>query len=76
MVRCASTIDANDQLKTPGHAAGLIAHKNGAPIRIRDIAAVVDDAGNVRLGCWATLERDGADAAAGYRHQRSSLAPM
>ena len=56
----ASTIDANDQLKDASEYAKLvIAYKNGAPIRIRDIAAVVDDAENVRLAAWATLERDG-----------------
>ncbi len=56
----ASTIDANDQLKDASEYAKLvIAYKNGAPIRIRDVADVVDDAENVRLAAWATLERDG-----------------
>ena len=56
----ASTIDANDQLKDASEYAKLvIAYKNGAPIRIRDVAAVVDDAENIRLAAWATLDRDG-----------------
>ncbi|HOB00966.1 MAG TPA: MdtB/MuxB family multidrug efflux RND transporter permease subunit [Casimicrobium huifangae] len=56
----ASTIDANDQLKDASEYAKLvIAYKNGAPIRIRDVAAVVDDAENIRLAAWATFDRDG-----------------
>ncbi|MFO1344478.1 MAG: MdtB/MuxB family multidrug efflux RND transporter permease subunit [Burkholderiales bacterium] len=56
----ASTIDANDQLKDASEYAKLvIAYKSGAPIRIRDVAAVVDDAENIRLAAWATLDRDG-----------------
>ena len=56
----ASTIDANDQLKDASEYAKLvIAYKSGAPIRIRDVAAVVDDAENIRLAAWATFDRDG-----------------
>ena len=47
----ASTIDANDQLKSANDYRELIiAYKNGAPIRIQDVADVVDDAENVKLG--------------------------
>src|SRR6516165_4388847 len=50
----ASTIDANDQLKSANDYRELIiAYKNGAPIRIQDVADVVDDAENVKLGAWA-----------------------
>ncbi|MDP5009181.1 MAG: efflux RND transporter permease subunit, partial [Glaciimonas sp.] len=50
----ASTIDANDQLKSADEYRNLIiAYKNGAPIRISDIASVVDDAENIRLAAWA-----------------------
>jgi multidrug efflux pump len=50
----ASTIDANDQLKTAAEYEQLIiAYKNGAPIRIADIADVVDGAENSRLAAWA-----------------------
>ncbi|MFL9923381.1 MdtB/MuxB family multidrug efflux RND transporter permease subunit [Herbaspirillum lusitanum] len=50
----ASTIDANDQLRSADEYRNLIiAYKNGAPIRISDVADVVDDAENVRLGAWA-----------------------
>jgi len=56
----ASTIDANDQLKDASEYAKLvIAYRNGAPIRVRDVAAVVDDAENIRLAAWATLDRNG-----------------
>jgi multidrug efflux pump len=50
----ASTIDANDQLRSADEYKNLIiAYKNGAPIRISDVADVVDGAENVRLGAWA-----------------------
>ena len=50
----ASTIDANDQLKTADEYRQLvIAYKNGAPIRIQDVAEAVDAAENSRLAAWA-----------------------
>jgi multidrug efflux pump len=50
----ASTIDANDQLKTADEFKSLvIAFRNGAPVRMSDVADVVDDAENTRLGAWA-----------------------
>jgi len=50
----ASTIDANDQLKSAEEYRNLIiAYKNGAPVRLSDVAETVDDAENVRLAAWA-----------------------
>ena len=50
----ASTLDANDQLKSAAEYRDLvIAWKNGAPIRLRDIADVIDGAENSRLAAWA-----------------------
>ena len=50
----ASTIDANDQLKSADEYRSLIvAYKNGAAIRLSEIADVVDGAENVRLAAWA-----------------------
>jgi len=50
----ASTIDANDQLKSAGdYRALIIAYRNGRPIGLADVAEVVDDAENVRLAAWA-----------------------
>ncbi|MEO5765038.1 MAG: efflux RND transporter permease subunit, partial [Casimicrobiaceae bacterium] len=50
----ASTIDANDQLRSAAEYKGLIiAWRNGAPVRISDVADVIDDAENKRLGAWA-----------------------
>jgi multidrug efflux pump len=50
----ASTIDANDQLKSADQYRALIlAYRNGNPIRLADVADVVDDAENVRLAAWA-----------------------
>jgi multidrug efflux pump len=50
----ASTIDANDQLKSAAEYQNLIiAWKNGNPLRLRDVATIVDDAENLRLAAWA-----------------------
>jgi multidrug efflux pump len=50
----ASTIDANDQLKSADEYRNLIiAYKNGRPVRLSDVAEAVDDAENVRLAAWA-----------------------
>jgi multidrug efflux pump len=50
----ASTIDANDQLKSADEYRNLIvAYKAGRPIRLTDVAVAVDDAENVRLAAWA-----------------------
>ena len=50
----ASTIDANDQLKSADEYKSLIiAYKNGRAIVLTDVADVIDSAENVRLGAWA-----------------------
>jgi multidrug efflux pump len=50
----ASTIDANDQLKSAAEYQNLIvAWKNGNPLRLKDVAVIVDDAENLRLAAWA-----------------------
>ena len=52
----ASTIDANDQLKTAAEYASLIiTYKNGSPVRLSDVAQIVDDAENTRLAAWASI---------------------
>ena len=49
-----STIDANDQLKSAQQYKNvIIAYTNGRPIRLSDIADVVDAEENVRLSAWA-----------------------
>ena len=50
----AYSINANDQLVTANEYQDLIlAYKNGAPVRLRDVAQVVDSAENVELGAWS-----------------------
>ena len=50
----ASTIDANDQLKSAAEYQDLIiAWKNGNPLRLKDVAQIVDDAENLRLAAWS-----------------------
>ncbi|UST55470.1 efflux RND transporter permease subunit [Comamonadaceae bacterium OTU4NAUVB1] len=48
------TINANDQLVTAADYRNLIvAWRNTAPVRMSDVAQVVDSAENTRLGAWA-----------------------
>ncbi|MFN3375942.1 MAG: efflux RND transporter permease subunit [Burkholderiaceae bacterium] len=56
----ASTIDANDQLQSAAEYRELIlAFKNGAPVRLKDVAEIVDDAENTRLAAWAGTSETG-----------------
>ncbi|WP_053158320.1 MdtB/MuxB family multidrug efflux RND transporter permease subunit [Pseudomonas protegens] len=49
-----SMLDANDQLTSPKDYAELIlAYNNGAPLRLKDVAEIVDGAENERLAAWA-----------------------
>lgn len=49
-----SMLDANDQLTSPKDYAELIlAYKDGAPLRLKDVAEIVDGAENERLAAWA-----------------------
>jgi multidrug efflux pump len=49
----ASTIDANDQIKLAAeYEKVIVAYRNGAPVRITDVADVRDDAENVSLAAW------------------------
>ncbi|KUM03557.1 MdtB/MuxB family multidrug efflux RND transporter permease subunit [Chromobacterium subtsugae] len=50
----ASTVDGNDQLQSAAEYKNVvIAYQNGAPVRVQDVAKVVDSAENVRLAAWA-----------------------
>ncbi|MDO9174361.1 MAG: efflux RND transporter permease subunit, partial [Actinomycetota bacterium] len=50
----ASTIDANDQLKSAEEYRNLVvSYENGRPVRLSDVADTLDDAENVRLAAWA-----------------------
>ncbi|MCQ4241843.1 MdtB/MuxB family multidrug efflux RND transporter permease subunit [Stutzerimonas stutzeri] len=49
-----SMLDANDQLKTPEEYAELIlTYDNGATLRLKDVADIIDGAENERLAAWA-----------------------
>ncbi len=49
----ASTIDANDQIKSAAdYEKVIIAYRNGAPVRLSDVADVREDAENTRLAAW------------------------
>src|SRR3954447_2642301 len=48
------TINSNDQLLTADDYRKLIVtYKNGAPVRLIDVARVIESAENTRLGAWA-----------------------
>ena len=50
----ATTLDANDQLKSADDYGKLtIAWRNGAPIRLADVAETIEGAENNRLAAWA-----------------------
>ncbi len=47
-------LDANDQLRSPeAYKDLIIAYREGAPLRLSDVAQVVDGAENRRLAAWA-----------------------
>ena len=47
------SINANDQLATAeDYKTLIIAYRNGAPVRLSDVANIVDSAENTRLGAW------------------------
>jgi multidrug efflux pump len=50
----ASTLDANDQLRSASDYESIVlAYKNGNPLRLRDVATLVDAPENSRLAAWA-----------------------
>ena len=54
----AQAIDTNDQLgKAETFANLILTYKNGAPVRLRDVARVIDDVENNRLAAWTDGER-------------------
>ena len=54
------TINSNDQLRTADDYRRLIVtYKNGAPVRVADVASVIASAENNQLGAWAGLRCDG-----------------
>src|ERR1700740_2698953 len=49
----AYTVNTNDQIRNAEDYGGVvIAYKNGAPVRLRDVASLVAGAENAKLGGW------------------------
>jgi multidrug efflux pump len=66
----ASTIDANDQIKSATeYAKVIVAFKNGAPVRLSDVATIVEGPENSRLAAW-----DGRQSAVIVNIQRQPAA--
>jgi multidrug efflux pump len=52
----AYTINANDQLlSSDSYKPIIIAYRNGAPVRLSDVAEIVDDVENARQAAWMNL---------------------
>ena len=50
----ATTINANDQIQSAADYADIVvAYRNGGPVRLRDVATVVQGAENTKIGGWA-----------------------
>src|SRR6201987_1214127 len=50
----ATTINANDQIESASQYANtIIAYRNGNPVRLSDVATVINGAENTKLGAWA-----------------------
>jgi multidrug efflux pump len=50
----AYTIGANDQLlSSGGYNSIIVAYRNGAPVRLTDVATAIDSAENVKQAAWA-----------------------
>ncbi len=47
------TVDTNDQIRNAAdYGAVIIAYKNGAPVRLKDVATLISGAENAKLGGW------------------------
>ncbi len=52
----AYTINTNDQIKSAAEYGNIvIAYRNGAPVRLRDVATLTSGAENTRLGGWMNV---------------------
>jgi multidrug efflux pump len=51
--RLSYTIGANDQLlSSSGYQSVIVAYRNGSPVRLSDVARVIDSAENVKQAAW------------------------
>ena len=56
----AYTIDANDQLRSADDYSNIVlSYNNGSPLRLSDVASVVEQAENVKLAAWSATAQDG-----------------
>ncbi|HEY2912374.1 MAG TPA: efflux RND transporter permease subunit, partial [Candidatus Angelobacter sp.] len=61
--RQAFTIATNDQLLSGNEYKDvIIAYRNGAPVRLRDVATVIDGAENVKQAAWMGTTQNGQTA--------------
>jgi multidrug efflux pump len=56
----AYTIDANDQLRTADDYRKIVlTYKNGSPLRLSNVASIVEQAENAQLAAWSATARTG-----------------
>ncbi|MGN0008822.1 MAG: efflux RND transporter permease subunit [Desulfovibrionaceae bacterium] len=66
-----STIDANDQLRSAAeYGETVLAHKDGAILRLKDVADVIESAENARLAAWVS---QGTGPGDGGRRMRPAI---
>src|SRR5229473_2816620 len=54
------TISSNDQLlSSAGYKSIIVAYRNGAPVRLTDVATVIDGAENVKQAAWMGTTQNG-----------------
>jgi len=52
------TINDNDQLEAgPQYGPIILAYRNGGPVRISDVATIIDGAENTKLAAWVNADR-------------------
>ena len=69
------TLDTNDQLfNAAAYNNVIIAYRNGAPVRVKDVGQAIDSVQNDRTGAWYgdTAGRGSGDPAPGRAPTRSS----
>ncbi len=72
----AYTINANDQITSAAAYRDLIiAYKNGAPVRLSDVAEVVGGPENSQIGSWVNTEPKSFSTCSGSRARMSSRSP-
>ena len=70
------TLATNDQLlKAEAYRPIILAYRNGSPVRLTDVARVIDDVENAQLAGWANQDRAIISTSSASPAPTSSLSP-